>query len=643
MNKIQAMELASGLTRLITGMEDELLQNIAAYLLAGKVDSSTSKWKIRKLAELGKLHQKNIETITSYAKEQRELAELTVKLAAVDAMQDTERGFRKAVIAGLVTDAADGTVDSTMNAIIGTLMKQAKNDLNIVNTTMLYKARDAAGKAVRDAAQLASKQEFVDMLNKAAGQVVTNTETMTAAVSKCLKDMANKGIPAFVDRGGREWSPEAYVGLCVRQTAMNTGTTALFERMKDYHTHFIEISSHLGARPKCSRDQGRIFDLDNTSGYIEDGRGNTIEYSPWSSSSYGQPDGILGINCKHSAFPFTPGNSLQTYFPYDKEENDKRYKEIQKQRELERNVRAAKRECAMLKNGDPEEFKKASVRLKERTAQLKQYCTDHDLTYMNERTSVIGYGHSEASKVTAAYKKTLQNEQLTLDKIAKGDIMDSENSDIIRNLSLGQTRKKTIEDFENGLSNMKNRDVASVLDKAHKDVKYGKSKDMGCHFKANKNKITLSEVCEPSDVAHELFHKIDHDNSIVSGKWLDTCVSNDFERIKTKAQMSGMSISDVLYCNYPDAFESQGRLKKEYRGISDIINGMTKGTVDLGYRHDNSYWKKDKHRLQNETFAQYGRMYFEENEEVIKMASDIFPDTTKQINDILSVIISFGR
>ena len=144
--------------------------------------------------------------------------------------------------------------------------------------------------------------------------------------------------------------------------------------------------------------------------------------------------------------------------------------------------------------------------------------------------------------------------------------MDSENSDIIRNSSLGQTRKKTIEDFENGLSNMKNRDV---------------------------------------------------------GKWLDTCVSNDFERIKTKAQMSGMSISDVLYCNYPDAFESQGRLKKEYRGISDIINGMTKGTVDLGYRHDNSYWKKDKHRLQNETFAQYGRMYFEENEEVIKMASDI--------------------
>ena len=108
---------------------------------------------------------------------------------------------------------------------------------------------------------------------------------------------------------------------------------------------------------------------------------------------------------------------MQTYFPYDQEENDKRYKEIQKQRELERNVRAAKRECAMLKNGDPEEFKKASVRLKERTAQLKQYCSEHDLTYMNERTSVLGYGHSEASKVTAAYRKALKEEEEKLKQI----------------------------------------------------------------------------------------------------------------------------------------------------------------------------------------------------------------------------------
>lgn len=57
------------------------------------------------------------------------------------------------------------------------------------------------------------------------------------------------------------------------------------------------------------------------------------------------------------------------------------------------------------------------MRLKERTAQLKQYCSEHDLTYMNERTSVLGYGHSEASKVTAAYRKALKEEEEKLKQI----------------------------------------------------------------------------------------------------------------------------------------------------------------------------------------------------------------------------------
>lgn len=64
--------------------------------------------------------------------------------------------------------------------------------------------------------------------------------------------------------------------------------------------------------------------------------------------------------------------------------------------------------------------------MKDRTAQLKQYCNEHDLTYMNERTSVLGYGHSEASKVTAAYKKILKEEQEVLDKLSKNGIMKSD-------------------------------------------------------------------------------------------------------------------------------------------------------------------------------------------------------------------------
>ena len=416
MNRLQALELSTGLANLVTGMEEELLRNIAAYLLSGKAETESGKWKIRKLAELGKLNKKNIETIKSYIPFEKDMAELTLKCAAVDAFAHAESGFKKMVIDGLIKDAPEGSMEATMQRTLKILGKQAATDLNLVNTTMRFKAKQMANTAVHKAAELAENQEFLDMLNRAAGKTVTGTESMTAAVSTCLKDMAQKGIPGFVDKSGRKWTPEAYVNMCVRTTASNVGTQAMFERMKDYKQRIIEISSHSGARPKCAKDQGKLYDLDNGSGYVEDVNGKKIRYYAFSSTSYGKPDGLFGINCRHKMYPFVPGCSTQTYFPYDEEENAAQYKKVQKQRELERKVRASKRECMMLKDGDPEMFQKASVKLKHNTQQLKTYCSNNDLMYMNERTSVMGYGRSEAGKVTAAYNRALKQEQEKLNK-----------------------------------------------------------------------------------------------------------------------------------------------------------------------------------------------------------------------------------
>lgn len=441
MNKLQTLILAAGLSGVITGMETELLQNIADYMLAGQLELPSAQWKLRKLAELGKLNQRNIKTIASFRGIAAEMAEITVKNAAASAMAGAETGFKNMVIDGLINNADESSMDKTMGNILKTLQKQAKTDLNLINTTMLKEAESVAKKAVRKAAKLADDQKYIDMLNKAAAKTITGEGSMRAAVSQCLKEMSETGIPAFIDKGGQSWTPEAYVNMCVRATVKNTETEALFGRMEDYGTRIIEVSSHSGARPKCAKDQGKLFSLDNKSGYVTDSSGRKIKYYPFSSSSYGQSDGLFGINCGHSGYPFINGRSTQTYFPYDEEENAEQYRKIQKQRELERRVRASKRECAMLKNGDPEMFKKASVRLKQRSARLKGYCSENDLTYQNERTSVIGYGRSEASKVTAAYKRALDDNET---KLRLFDVDKCTESDIIKMkgmLSNAETRR----------------------------------------------------------------------------------------------------------------------------------------------------------------------------------------------------------
>lgn len=279
-------------------------------------------------------------------------------------------------------------------------------------------------------AELANKQEYIDSLNKATGKVVTGIEARQSAMRECIGEMTQKGIPAFVDKNGRNWSPEAYTNMCIRSTVGSVAKETQFSLMDEYGLDLVEVSSHSGARPLCAKDQGKIFNRNGGGGYTTDLDGKRIKFYSWRSSSYGKPAGLLGINCGHQIYPFLPGISVQTYFPYDEKENAKQYEKICNQRALERKVRASKRECTSLDTlCDKEGFDKAAYKLKQQEQQLKSYCEKNGLTYKPDRTATPGYGRSQAAKTTASYKAAVKAEQ---DQIKLIDIDNSAVDDIIR-------------------------------------------------------------------------------------------------------------------------------------------------------------------------------------------------------------------
>ena len=291
-------------------------------------------------------------------------------------------------------------IADTMARSVKAYYNQAKDVLNLTNTVMAYKAKDVAQKVINETAQLVDKQSYIDALNKATGKVVTGIESRQSALRQCIKEMTNKGIPAFTDKLGREWSPEGYINMCIRTTNAQVSRKVTFDRMDDYGVDLIAIDSHLAARPKCAKDQGRIFDRANKS----------TKYPHWSNSSYGDRDGLFGINCRHHGYPFIEGVNVQRYFPYSEEDTTKTYKQSQKQRELERSVRKSKRECMVMDSlGDKEGFTKASVKLKERQTRLKQYCKDTGRMYKPDRTAVVGYNKSLSKEVLKSYKEDLYN------------------------------------------------------------------------------------------------------------------------------------------------------------------------------------------------------------------------------------------
>lgn len=429
MNKLTSLQLSQGITDLIVGLETDLIANIAAYLAAGRIEEDTAKWKMKKLAELGKLTKQNAKTIAEYAGKTPELLELTLQRAANSAIQELAPGLKRMVQEGLIDRRATPSMSGNMLNSLKMLQKQAKKDLNLTNTTMKYKAKNAAMQVINRTAELANKQEYIDSLNKATGKVVTGIEARQSAMRECIGEMAQKGIPAFVDKNGRNWTPEAYTNMCMRSTVGSVAKETQFSLMDEYGLDLVEASSHSGARPLCAKDQGKIFNRNGGGGYTTDLDGKRIRFYAWRSSSYGKPAGLLGINCGHQIYPFLPGISVQTYFPYDEKENAEQYDKICRQRELERRVRATKRECTSLDTlGDKEGFDKTAYKLKQQEQQLKSYCEKNGLTYKPDRTATPGYGRSQAAKTTASYKAAVKAEQeqiklIDVDKSAESGII----------------------------------------------------------------------------------------------------------------------------------------------------------------------------------------------------------------------------
>ena len=406
MNLLENQRVADIPTGMFQDLEEQLMANIIRHCKDYDQPIATDEWLMKKLAEIGKLNQENIKIIARSTGLSATAMERMLNEVADKVMGEVEPGMKHLVRRGLVGEAVPIKQSKKVRRVLTTMRTQAKNTLNLCNTTMLYKARDAYKKLVNNVAstadEIADKQQKIDILNKHATSAVIGVESRQQAMRKCIKEFNDNGIPAFIDKRGREWKPEAYINMAMRSTSNTMAAEIQMARADDYGLDLVEVDSHSGARPKCARDQGKIFDRSNKS----------KTYPHWNTSSYGEPDGLLGINCGHHIYPYMEGVSIRRYFPTeDMGANDKLYKETQVQRALERGVRKQKRECMLYDQiGDKEAFEKASVRLKAKEAQLKSYITENDnLHRRRDRERVAGFDKRISVEAVATNKRSAQN------------------------------------------------------------------------------------------------------------------------------------------------------------------------------------------------------------------------------------------
>ncbi|MGN0747668.1 MAG: phage minor capsid protein, partial [Aristaeellaceae bacterium] len=190
-------------------------------------------------------------------------------------------------------------------------------------------------------------------------------------------------------------------------TCSNAARQAVFDRNRDYGNDLVWVRVNATARPGCYPWQGKVISTEGRSGMTHDLDDKPIPFYSIHDTTYGQPDGLWGINCHHGPpNVFLPGlSSIRGEVP-SADDNAAAYELTQRQRQLERQVRYAKREAAMLDAaGDKEGFDQAALRVKQRQQALRDFAEANNLPLSGDRTQVMVYNRSVAGKAAAVSAK----------------------------------------------------------------------------------------------------------------------------------------------------------------------------------------------------------------------------------------------
>lgn len=448
--------LPQPMIQLYSRLENEIIEDVAKRISKANFLTPTAEWRLYKAEQL-RLSSKQITAKLARltGKSEKEIRFLYTA-ALKEALKNDEKIYRAAINEGYLSEDKNGVLNSYFGSVAFSNALKA----GLQNTNGLM--RNLCNSAAASANRLLS-----DELDLAFMKVTSGAFTMDEAVFSAVKRLGSSGLTVVNYASGRKDKVDVAVRRAVLTGIGQAAANVQLGLAADMGCDLVEVTAHLGARPTHQVWQGRIFSLS----------GKHPKYPEFrSSTGYGTGDGLCGWNCRHNFYPFFEGLSKPVGVPFTKEENDKVYRDTQKQRAYERAIRQSKRELAALdasrsaasddalKQKLDREFQRKAVVLKRREAKLAEHLRASGLLPDNSRVRVDGFGRSVSGKAVWAERKYRSG----LHKIS------GETNDIFRSNGSGQSS-----DYENGIKTLDNSSNPSIMS----SVRYTFSDDTSQAFR----------------------------------------------------------------------------------------------------------------------------------------------------------------
>ena len=211
---LDPLKYSDPIVRVYEACVDELLVNLAKHFSLASIGKTGSwEYEIMMLSKLGAIRKETAQIIAKRVANNEPMIVEAVKTAMLDALDEVEPDLKKAAKAGILNDVEMDVMDGIQNQL-SAYSRQARNQLNLVNTVMIDGTLEAYRKGVYAAVDIVKQMdEAQNILNVQTGKVITGVATPQQALRAAVMAMADNGITGFVDHAGRKWSAEAFVRL----------------------------------------------------------------------------------------------------------------------------------------------------------------------------------------------------------------------------------------------------------------------------------------------------------------------------------------------------------------------------------------------------------------------------------------------
>lgn len=311
--------------------EDSVIADIVRRLVKMDYATPTAAWQMQRIIESGSVYEDVLKKLSGFTgKTEKELAD-TFSAAGVKSMRFDDSVYKAAGLNPLPLNLSPQMAQVLANGLRNT------------NGTLQNITRSTA---------LSAQRQFLNASDLAYMQVSSGSMSYDQAIKAAVQSVGESGL-GVVYPSGRVDKLDVAVRRNVLTGVSRTSGDLQMARANEMGQDLVETSAHAGARPAHAQWQGQVFSRSGTSRKYPDFV---------TSTGYGTATGLLGINCRHSFYPFFEGISTAVYEKAELESyankmvtyNGKKmtvYEATQEQRAIERQIRSFKRQESALQAG----------------------------------------------------------------------------------------------------------------------------------------------------------------------------------------------------------------------------------------------------------------------------------------------------